>query len=217
MIKETLAAAKVRVNKIEEFLMNSDNYGMNAVYSKEWPVLIRRTFYEEKAAYAYYYPYAFFDNIQRQCPARISYDKKSERRLFLTMLIDNLMNEKIDIFHFHLGLYFLFPNFSHKSYMEEEEISEDFIGKKRFNFFQTLPLSKFLSNDDFISSVWASLIENYDFGGFDVQRSPAMNEVRILFSSQQFSDYTGTFYSDVDWVEPLSHSKNIEVKKYGGF
>ena len=219
-MERKIHSVEERIGKIIDFLKSTEKYGMKAEYSSEWPVKIRliknwqrlrqlKNYpYTPDEIYEYTYPYAFFDNIQRMCPARILYDKKSERKMLLKALIDNHMSGDIDVFRFHLGLYILRPSLN--SYMRSEEIGENFIGKRRLQFLQTVPLSNLVSTDDFFASIWSNLIRTADC--VNEEYNPYLEEVRILFSPNLFAEFTGRLYEEgADWVEPLSGKADLEV------
>lgn len=202
-----------KILKLDKFFRDVSADGMPGRYGAVWPVIIRRLFYNQVEAYEYEYPYPFFDNLERICGVSIPYDLKSERRLYIKMIVDKHMSGEIDIFLYHFGMYLLYSN-ENRRYRQEEELSEKSIGKKRAQFIKTLPVSCFMNTDDFISAIWSYQIKKWDTELSEYRYNPSMSNVRILFSSDQFSNWTGRHYDSVDWIEPISGANDLKCKTW---
>jgi hypothetical protein len=180
-----------------------------------WPVIVKTYFHRQTAGYKYEYPRAFFTNLQLQQRLLIPYElikAKSNRLTFVKLIIDKHMSGEIDVFTYHFGMFLIYRDIHHR---EKEDFSETSIGKKRAEFVQTLPISRFASEDDFISAIWSQLIEYRETETKEYQRNPFLENVRILFRNDQFASWTGIHYSeDVTWVEPISGKLDLECRKW---
>jgi len=205
-----------KLKQLETIFTDLTTQGMEGKAGSVWPVIIRQYYNSLKAAttYEYEYPNAFFNNLQFQKQFFLHHiEKKSERLLFTKLVIDKHMCGEIDIFLYHFGMYLIYRYFSARRI--DEDLREESIGKKRAQFVQSLPSSRFKNTDDFITSIWAYQIEDRDTDIGDYQRNPFMEKVRILFNNEQFAAYTGRlYYGDVTWVEPISGKLDLECRKY---
>lgn len=71
-----------------------------------------------------------------------------------------------------------------------------------------------IENDDYLSHAWTYLILRV--GGSDhteIVFNPSTSRVRLLFENYQFGDYTGKYYEDAVWVEPIPGKEHFAVKK----
>lgn len=162
----------------------------------------------------YQYPATFFQNLMNVNFLLISTNTKSDRLKVLKILVDKLINNEIDIHLYHFGLYLLNPYAGARQKEEDAKAA----GKRRSDFMDTLPLYELKDNDSFISEVWSGLIERrYPDVGKEIVRVPPFNEIRILFTPNQyqFGNHTGLYYSDADWLEPVP-SYELKVKRWVG-
>lgn len=207
---------KDKLEQLDNLLIELKTQGMQGRAGTVWPVIIRQytNYQKDKTRYEYEYPYDFFSNLQFQKQFFLhSIKKKSERLSFTKLVIDKHMHGEIDIFLYHFGMYLIYRDYSARRI--DEDLREESIGKKRAQFIQSLPSSRFNNTDDFITSIWAYQIEDRDTDIGDYRRNPFMEKVRILFSNEQFASYTGHHYSDdVTWVEPVSGKLDLECRKY---
>lgn len=207
-----------KLTLLENLFTKLNTEGMNGKAGAVWPVIIRQyhSFHKNIVRYEYEYPQSFFNNLQRELQFYLPYDhlKKNSERLPLTKLvIDKHMCGEIDIFMYHFGMFLIYFNYVNRLY--REDLTEKLIGKKRAQFVQTLPSSSLKTTDDFISAIWAYQIERYDTDTREYERHPFMQNVRILFSNEQYASLTGRQYSgDVTWVEPISGKLDLECLKY---
>ncbi|MCY9763169.1 hypothetical protein M5X06_22395 [Paenibacillus alvei] len=176
-----------------------------------WPVIIRRWgggSPSEKMIYEY--PYTYFFNLKNNNRLYVYAETKTERIKVLKMLIDKLMAGEINIHLYHLGIFILYP-YLNTFYQDQ---SEAILGKKRLIYIASLPRMELKSNDDFLSSVWSDLIDrHYPEVGEEVVRVPLLSEIRMLFTSDRFGNYTGTHFYDADWVEPI-YGNRLDVKRW---
>ncbi|MFM9280953.1 hypothetical protein [Paenibacillus jiagnxiensis] len=206
--------------KLNDFFQQIMNHGMYGYAGTEWPVIVRRwnnSFQESEAdslgssQYEYIYPERFFKNLGRRYDLYLYAEKKADRLTMLKLLVDELMANRIAIHLYHFGLSLLYP-FRTRSQEEDTEA----VGKKRSEFMRTLPRFELNSNDEFISRVWSDLIEQrFPEVGEEIVTVPIFNELRILFTAENFGNQTGTYYYDADWVEPLP-GERLKVKKWVG-
>ncbi|OCZ50842.1 hypothetical protein [Dehalobacter sp. TeCB1] len=204
------------LERIEKFLNNFSLHSPNGPFFSSWPVIVTRWHNKDKengTLYEYKYPSAFFRALSSKYNLHVlSLDKnKSERIHVLKLFIDKLINGEIDIFVYHFGLYLVYKDYYYEHRIRED-LTEESIGKKRFEFIKTLPEIKYMDTDDFISAVWSDLIEHKEGKTGDYRVSPYMSKVRILFDAYQFENYTGIHYPDADWVEPESGSVDLRCK-----
>lgn len=207
-----------KLAQFENILNELNTYGMEGKAGAVWPVIIwqNHNYSEKTTSYEYEYPYAFFSNLQfeKKIFLRYSLEKKSERLPFAKLLIDKHMRGEIDIFLYHFGMFLIYRDYRAK--LQREDLIEESVGKKRAQFVQTLPSSRFKNTEDFLTSVWAYQIERRDTDiGRDYARNPFMENVRILFSNEHFASWTGHHYpGDVTWLEPISGKLDLECRKY---
>jgi len=187
------------VTKLEEQLQTVSDFfqrimdrGMDGKAGAVWPLIIRiwgKGFNGQK--YVYQYPATFFQNLMNVNFLHFSTNTKSERLKVLKILVDKLINNEIDIHLYHFGLYLLYPYAGARQKEEDAKVA----GKRRSDFMDTLPLFELKDNDSFISEVWSDLIERrYPDVGKEIVRVPSFNEIRILFTPNQFGDHTGLYY-----------------------
>lgn len=200
------------VVRLEQLFEELNTHGMTGRSTAVWPVIIRRDFHNDAARYEYEYPRTIFNNIQFQNKIYVPFGlnrKKSDRLTFTKLIIDKHMDGEIDIFLYHFGMFLVYAD-----YQSKDDFSEASIGKKRAQFVQTLPNSRFLSTDDFITAAWSYQIDYRDTDIGEHRRNPSMEKVRILFDPDQLASWTGTHYSNADWVEPISGRFDLECRKW---
>lgn len=210
MVTMVKPADNVDVTALERIIDELNNTP-NA--SASWPVIVsRNNYFSGTTEYEYEYPSDRFYNLRlRKCP-RFWPQTKAARQACLKLIIDKHMAGEIDIHVFHLGIYLAFGG-EMNSWQLREVAREKGIGKKRAEYFKTLPKARLRSNDDFISSVWSSLIDRWEGKDEDYWRSPSLSDIRILFSADQFANFTGHHY-EADWVEPLSGKYDLKCQTY---
>lgn len=199
--------------KLDKFLRELNGEGCYGRFFSTWPVIVKGGLFNSKI-FEYCYPYPFFDNLEKEVGIRISYDSKSERRLFIKMAIDKLMNREIDIFSYHFCMYLLYR--TELKFKQKEELTEETIGKKRFSFIQGLPEATFKNTEAFITEIWSDQIKKWDTEHNEYRYNPSMENVRILFTPAFFGDFTGHYYDEAafDWVEPISGAVGLKCKTY---
>lgn len=206
-----------KLTQLESFFTRLNERGMNGKAGAVWPLIIRR--WDEilrgtETHYNYAYPRSFFRNMKFEYQIHMPYEKKSDRVTIIKFLLDRLMAGSIDIHMYHFGLFLIYHG--EHSYTQEEDFEEKAIGKKRVAYEMTLPRSEFKDNDTFISSIWSSLIERRETDIGEYRRNPIFNQLRILFTSEQFGNFSGMHYYDADWVEPISGKADLECKRWVG-
>lgn len=205
-----------KLAQLENLFTELNAHGMDGRSGAVWPVIIKKhhNSRENTTSYEYDYPYSYFDNLQRQKRFFLPYLKsKSDRAIFTKLVIDKHMVGEIDIYMYHFGMFLLYGNSG--AYLEREDLTDTAIGKRRAKFVETLPTSRFMNTDDFLSAMWAYQIERRDLDIGEYVKNPSMNKVRILFTNDQFSSWTGRSYSDdVTWVEPMSGKLDLESRTY---
>ncbi|MDR3543250.1 MAG: hypothetical protein P4L69_20160 [Desulfosporosinus sp.] len=201
------------VAQLENLFAELNTFGMER--RSVWPVIIKSYFHNQVTSYEYEYPKDFFINLQLQQKILIPYElikSKSNRLTFVKLIIDKHMSGEIDVFMYHFGMYLIYLDYRHR---EKEDFSETSIGKKRAQLVQTLPVSRFVNTDDFITDIWSQQIQYRETNDKDYQRNPYMKNVRILFTNEQFASWTGRHYSDdTTWVEPISGKLDLECRKW---
>jgi hypothetical protein len=198
-------------SKLNDTLQSFKTSGMQGMSGSVWPVVIRNggIFGIEE----YRYPESFFRNLKWKYKLHLPYDKKSDRLFVLKHLVDQLMNDDINVNMFHLGEYCLYERRRNwTSYAED--FTEKSIGKRRAEFLAQVPRSDFINNDDFLAANWSYLVDCRDIEVGEHRRNPLLSKVRILFTPEMFGDWTGTYYSNADWVEPVSGDYDLGVKKF---
>lgn len=199
-----------KILRFDKFLRDITEEGMPHRYGTVWPVIIRK---DREGKYEYEYPYPFFDNLKMQSKIMISYDEKIERRLFSKMVIDKHMEGAIDLCLYHFGMYVIYGQYRHISKMAEE-LTEKTIGKRRFAFIQALPKVRYSAAEDFIAQVWTYMIEKRDDMMDEYCKNPSMPNLRMLFEAEYFSTWTGTHYTEADWVEPIPGDLHMRCKTW---
>ena len=207
---------KGKLAQLEILFTELTTNGMDGRSGAVWPVIIRQhhNFRGHTTSYEYEYPYSYFDNLQRQKQFFLPYIKsKSDRAIFTKLVIDRHLGGKIDIHMYHFGMFLLYGNSG--AYLEREDLTDTVIGKRRAKFVETLPTSRFMNTDDFLSAIWAYQIDRRDLDIGEYVKNPSMKKVRILFDNEQFSSWTGRSYSDdVTWIEPISGKLDLESRTY---
>ncbi len=189
------------LEKLKQFFEQLNSRGMYGKAGATWPVDIRRwegKIRDTETHYQYQYPKEYFRNLKMRYNIWMPTDKKSERVAILKFLLDQHHAGEIDIHLYHFGLFLI-----HGDYVRMEDFEESEIGKRRAAFERTLPRVEFKTNDDFFGSLWSDLIAYRDTDIGDYKRYPSFSEMRILFTADHFSNYSGTHYFDADWVEPI--------------
>jgi len=204
-----------KLTQLENLFAELNTLGM--ARRSVWPVIIKSYLHHAVTSYEYEYPKAFFTNLQLQHRILCSYDLikgKLNRLTLVKFIIDKHMNSEIDVFKYHLGMFLVYGDYGHYG-DRQEDLSETSIGKKRAQFVQTLPVSRFVSTDDFITAIWSQQIEYRETDVKEYQRNPFLENVRILFTNEHFASWTGVSYpSDVTWVEPISYKLDLECRKW---
>lgn len=184
-----------------------------------WPVriCIRKLNLDQEASanyispYRYTYPRAFFKALRMSQQLSFHIDKKSERKQILMLILDRLKAETIDIYLFHFAFFLIYGDYAH-------DLTEDLtaVGKRREEYYATLPKMEVIENDDYLSHAWTDLILRV--GGSsntETVYNPSTSSVRLLFESHQFGNYTGRYYEDAVWVDPVPGKEDFAVKKMG--
>lgn len=196
-----------QLDKVLEEVNSKRNY-----YGTVWPVIVRKSFRYEKND-EYIYPIAFFKSLLRDYSLGFDREKKSDRLFLLKYIIDQHMSGKINIFSYHLCMFLLYRDYRHEDRMEED-LTEGAVGKKRAQFAKSLPVVNYMSVDDFITAVWAYQIERWHTANNEYERAPYMDNVRILFSKEQLSNWVGRDYYAADWVEPIPGDMNLKCRTW---
>ncbi|WP_200956143.1 hypothetical protein [Paenibacillus sp. Root52] len=208
MTNETNIEFTEQMKYLAEFFKRIMERGMDGYAGAVWPVVVRQ--WHDKDVYMY--PQIFFRNLARKYNVYVNPKTKSNRADMLKFLLDELMEEKINIHLYHFGLHLLYPYISRAN----EEKDKEGIGKKRNDFLSKLPGYELKSNDDFVSEVWSSLIlRRYPDVGEEMVEVPSFNQLRILFTTEEFGNQTGMYFGDADWVEPIP-ALRLKVTKWVG-
>jgi len=178
-----------------------------------WPVIIRRNDYNQENSYGYNYPSDFFRGLQREYRLNFIITKKNDRLTLAKLIIDKLIAKEIDIFLYHFGMYLIYYNSYQESKMNDE-LTELQIGKKRYQFMKDLPQARFLSTDDFLSATWVYLIQTWETSDREYRKAPLTKNVRVLFTPDQFAEWTGRYYSNADWLEPIAGDLDLKCHKW---
>lgn len=202
-MKETI---KERVNKLGAALKK-----IQALRHLHWPVIIKKNDWSPQGWFVY--PQALFRNLQITTEAYGWSNKKSDRIVNHKMLIDLLMNQKIDTHLYNFGVYCIYSDLG-RHY--ESEFTEEALGKRRGQYVATLPKAELVSDDDFLTDIWSTLIEDRDTHIGEHRRNPYLHHVRMLFAPEQFEKYTGRLHYECDWVEPISGKMDLQVNKWAG-
>ncbi|MFD2328786.1 hypothetical protein ACFSR7_05935 [Cohnella sp. GCM10020058] len=194
------------LEQLGTFFEKTMNQGMAGHGGAVWPLVIRRW---PNGKYVYRYPNVFFQNLRRKNDLFVFAERKADRLVLLKFLVDELMAGMIDIHLYHFGTWLLYP-YATRNQDEDAESA----GKKRSDYMATLPGYELMDNDEFITEVWADLIDRrYPEVGEEIVSVPRLNQVRMLFTTELFGNHTGRYYYDADWVEPIS-GYTLEVKKW---
>ena len=202
------------VTQLEKMFVELNTKGMEGKSGIVWPVIIKKSRFGVSCEYyEYEYPEAFFTNVQLQQKIIIPYGitkSKLNRLALVKLIIDKHMNGEINVFLYHLGMFLI-----HRDYLScslwAKDFSEESIGKKRSQFVQALPISRFMSTDDFITATWSHQVEYQETDYEELRRNPFLRNVRVLFANEQFASCTGIHYpDDVTWVEPISGKLDLE-------
>lgn len=206
---ETKKEFSDQLNDLSEFfekMMTRGMDGFGGSGTAVWPLFIR----QRTENYVYEYPETLFRNLTRQHGIYLYAKTKANRTAMLKFLIDEHGQKKINIHLYHYGLHLLYPYYSRKQQEEDQES----IGKKRKDYMSKLPGLELKANDDFMSYTWSSLIyRRYPEVGDEIVQVPSFNNIRMLFTTEEFGNNTGFYYSDADWVEPIP-AYRLEVKKW---
>ncbi|WP_164684947.1 hypothetical protein [Brevibacillus reuszeri] len=176
-----------------------------------WPFIIRTYSWSPQGWIDY--PRSFFRNLQMTTDALVWSNVKADRIVLHKELIDLLMNHEIEIHHYHFGVFCIYSDLGHHY---SDEYTEVALGKKRSQYVQTLPKANLISDDDYLTEIWASLIEHRDTHIGEHRRNPYLTNVRMLFTPEQLEKVTGRGFYDCDWVEPISGRLDLESKKWAG-
>ncbi len=205
------------VTQLEKMFIELNTKGMEGKFGIVWPVIIKKSRFGVSCEYEYEYPEAFFTNIQLQQKIIIPYGitkSKLNRLTLVKLIIDKHMNGEIDIFCYHFGMFLIYRGHLCCGAWDKD-FSDASIGKKRSQFVQTLPVSRFMSADDFITATWVHQVESSDTDAGEFRRNPFLRNVRVLFTNEQFASCTGIHYpDDVTWVEPISGKLDLECRKW---
>lgn len=206
---------KENLEKLSRFFRNIKDHGMKGMYGAVWPVIIRyvpgQHSEDSESRYVYRYPAQYFNKLAMQNQIYVFTDKKADRLSALKYLVDELMADRIDIPMYHFGLHQIYP-YSSRTQEEDREA----VGQKRAKFMAAQPCYDLVDNDSFFSEVWSSLIDRrFPDVGEEFVSVPTFKEIRMLFTPDQFGAYTGTHYSNADWVEPIP-GRRLDVKRWIG-
>ena len=208
---------KDAVTQLEKLFNELNTEGMEGRSGFVWPVIIKRYFHHQSTNYEYEYPRAFFNNLQFKKGILIPFDlkkTKSDRLTIVKLIIDKHIKGDIDVFLYHFAMFLVYGDYQCLG-DRKEDFSETSIGKKRAQFVQTLPTSHFKNTDDFISAIWSHQIECRETDIEEHRRNPFLENVRILFTTEQFASWTGIHYSEeVTWLEPISGKLDLECRKW---
>jgi hypothetical protein len=199
-----------KIDLLKTVIEELQTRGLHGNNGMVWPVIVQKANYDQTPRYIY--PSTFFWNLMWDKKIYLADEKPPIRRSIVKILIDYLMADKIDIHMYHFFIFCVYRD--ERTRRREEDLSEKGLGKRKFDYVSALPQSEFYSDDDFISAVWAHLIERRDTHIGDHRRNPALKNIRLLFTPEQFGAWTGSYYSNADWVEPLSSKLGLECQKW---
>ncbi|MFD0591035.1 hypothetical protein ACFQZE_23855 [Paenibacillus sp. GCM10027627] len=187
--------------------------GMQGKAGAVWPLIVRNWgSHLDGTRAVHYYPSTFFQNLKMKYKVYLPDNTKAERLKALKYIIDKLMSGDIDAYLYHFGLYVLYHDPSSRRLIEDIES----IGARRSEYLAALPRFELKNNDEFISEIWGDLIDRrYPEVGEEIVRVPYFNNLRILFTPEEFGAQTGRYYSDADWLEPIP-GYTMEVRKWVG-
>lgn len=161
------------------------------------PVIVQDYKWEEKACCIY--PVEVFKNLAHYLQMGWSGVKTQERRAIFKDIVDAYIKGEISLTNYHLGHYLLYGDYLTEEF--EGDFKATTLGTKRFNLYRSIPGMKLDDNDDFLIAVWHSMIYTYQSGS---ERNPVLSNVRIAFKPDFLGHHTGAYYSNCDWVEPIS-------------
>lgn len=202
-----------KLKKLESFILKLNSYGMEGRAGTCWPVIIKRYTYE-KVEYVCEYPESYFFNLQFEYELYIFSEKKSDRLAVVKFLLDKLMGNEIDIHLYHFGTYLLYSDYY--SSQRSDDYNAASIGKKRATYAATLPKSRFLNNDDYITASYSNLMRKKYTDISEYRSNPVLSNVRMLFTPDQIGAYGWPTYSNADWVEPISGKLDLECNRWVG-
>lgn len=138
---------------------------------------------------------------------------KKDRSTILRWLLDEIAKKEIDVFLFHFGLFLIYNEGNNM--INREDIEQ--IGIRRSKLFSSLPRFILMSNDNFLTYMWEELITYLPSDQrADYRCNPKLKEVRMLFKPKRYSQYTGVYISDADWIEPISGPRDHDYHKWLG-
>lgn len=160
----------------------------------------------------YIYPSSVFYNLKiiHDLHNFNSIRNKVERVKQAKSLIDSFLNKEISLWVYHFGLYVLYNLLRIE---KTDDLSEIQLGKRRYLLYQEIPTFRLEDNDNLLTQIWYSLIEE-NKNNVDWNRNPSLSNVRILFNSDFFGNNYGLHYTEADWIEPISGAIDLEFKQY---
>ncbi|WP_197187641.1 hypothetical protein [Brevibacillus agri] len=199
------------INKLESVIAELSARGLQGRAGMVWPVIVKAYSYDSHGRMVY--PRSFFFNLKVDKELHFHFKKKSDRLAIHKALIDKIMNGSINIHMYHFGMFCIY---SDDQWLYNEDFTEKVIGNRRYQYVNTLPKAEFVSNDDFFSDIYSTLIERRSTHIGEYQRNPSLSQVRMLFTADQFAAWTGRHYSNADWVEPIPGAMDLQCKKWIG-
>lgn len=202
-----------KIQELKSLITRFNERGMSGMAGSYWPVIVKQ-YNVEKISYEYEYPKEYFRNLQYQYGMYMPYDNKGDRVPIINFLIESLMNKEIDLHLYHFGLYLVYGDY------RDRKMDEDFlpvaIGKRRAEYVESLPRSRFVSNDDFFTELYSLLMKRRDLDVGEYRQNPVLSEVRMLFAPEKIGAYGWPTYYNADWIEPLSGAMDLECKRWEG-
>ncbi|QDX90956.1 hypothetical protein EEL30_00290 (plasmid) [Brevibacillus laterosporus] len=195
---------------VKEKLEHLDSIFIGKKLGEVWPVIVES--YSGDSNLTFQYPRSFFYNLQHKNQIHLPTKDKHDRITFVKYFIDRLMSREIDIYEYHFGTFCIY--FDYLNAFQKEDFSGPYIGKKRVEYIQNLPTSKFLSNDYFITYIWSSLIKQTQSEAGECLYNPEFDQLRLLFTADLFEDCTRKYHSNANWLEPLSGKKDLVCKSW---
>jgi hypothetical protein len=197
--------------RLEDALKHLKTRGMEGMASNAWPVIIRKgDIYQEGE---YRYPITFFNNLQWKYKLHMPYEKKSDRVFILKQLIDQFLIGEVDLHMFHFGVYCVYGHRRSWTSMDED-FTEKSIGKRRADFYAKLPVTRYIDNDEFFAQTWSLLVDRREVNIGEHRCNPTFSQLRILFTPELFGAWSGTYYSNADWLEPIGGDFDLGCKKF---
>lgn len=213
MSKVEALQSEDNLTQLERLFNQINTNGMQGHYGAVWPVIIRDYCNNSIKNYEYQYPRTFFEAGKRNEEINVFITNKKERVRLTKFILGKLMNSDIDIYLYHFAMYLIYGDYRHVEKMKEE-LTEAALGKKKAQYLKTLPVTKYMSTDDFITVAWSYLVKQWWVGDNEYREVPWMKDVRILFSREQFSEWLGTDYYNADWIEPVSGDLHFKCKTW---